>query len=61
MDTESHEENEEEPKEKELEIFIDPEGKFAERWSIAMIFGLVYVATVMPFTLSFVDDPSLVF
>ena len=40
-------------------IFIDPDSKFARWWSIVIILCLVYVATIMPFNLSFVDDASL--
>jgi hypothetical protein len=51
---------EEDPVEQPFEIYISPDSKFAERWSIVMILCLLYVATVMPFTLSFIDEPQLI-
>lgn len=39
---------------------IDPDGKFSEKWSIVIICCLVYVATVMPFLISFVDESPLI-
>jgi len=37
-------------------FFIHPDSKFKKGWSFILIFLLLYVATVMPFNIAFVDN-----
>lgn len=40
---------------KRLRYSVHPDSKFKKIWSVVLIFLLIYVATIMPFNIAFVD------
>ena len=43
-------------KKSRCKCYIDPDSNFSKRWAILMLFSLMYVATVMPFNISFLEE-----
>jgi hypothetical protein len=37
-------------------LYLNPESKFKKFWSGVLIFLMLYVATIMPYNIAFMDD-----